>query len=217
MHAHHHHMHSARRTAGPRAFVFDSKVNKPTQHRKVGLWLESIDAGAAPPGSPSLSPVSPGLPSPTAARRRSMSSAAWSDRSHPAWRPDSPRTPLADITPLVVGASYSDESSPSASFDSQATEDEIPEPAAMRQRPATPMDDQTSRFVPTLASAIDLLTPDEARHLLLVSAQSNMSVAAAIKELALDRIRTQNRPTPATPTPARARRNSLADTIVFDE
>ncbi|KAL2115301.1 hypothetical protein VTJ04DRAFT_9556 [Mycothermus thermophilus] len=210
-------MHSARRTTGPRAFVFDSKVNKPTQHRKVGLWLESIDAGAAPPGSPSLSPVSPGLPSPTAVRRRSMSSAAWSDRSHPAWRPDSPRTPLADITPLVVGASYSDEISPSASFDSHATEDEIPEPAAMRQRPATPMDDQTPHFVPTLASAIDLLTPDEARHLLLVSAQSNMSVAAAIKELALDRIRAQNRPTPATPGPARARRNSLADTIVFDE
>ncbi|KAL1838122.1 hypothetical protein VTJ49DRAFT_3001 [Mycothermus thermophilus] len=218
VHVHHHHMHVTRRTTGPRAAIFDSKINKPAQHRKVGLWLESIDASAAPPGSPSLSPVAPSLPSPNPGRRRSMSSLAWSDRSHPAWRPDSPRTPLADITPLVLGASYSSESSASASFyDSQATEDEIPETPQLPEFPTLSSDGQAQRLVPSLASAIDLLTADEAKNLLLVSAQSNMSVAAAIKELALSRMHPVNRPTPPTPTPVPARRNSLADTILFDE
>ncbi|KAL2264989.1 hypothetical protein VTJ83DRAFT_7499 [Remersonia thermophila] len=229
VHVHHHHMHHmhvSRRATGPRAAVFDSKINKPAQHRKVGLWLESIDAGAAPQGSPSLSPRTPPMPSPGHARRRSMSSLAWSDRSHHAWRPDSPRTPLADITPLVLGASYSSESSASASFyDSQATveqaeEEEIPETPPPPEFPTLSSDGQPQRLVPSLASAIDLLTADEARHLLLVSAQSNMSVAAAIKELALSRMSSSHRPTPPTPpspTPVPARRNSLADTILFDE
>jgi hypothetical protein len=54
-----------------------------------------------------------------------------------------------------------------------------------------------------------MLTADDARQLLLLSAQSNMSLAAAIMQIAVDRVQ--------KPPAVRVQESYLADTFTFDD
>jgi hypothetical protein len=56
-----------------------------------------------------------------------------------------------------------------------------------------------------------MLTADDARQLLLLSAQSNMSLAAAIMQIAVARVQVQK------PPAKHVQESHLADTFTFDE
>jgi hypothetical protein len=178
-----------RRNSGSKHSTSDAKVNKPTSHRtKVGLWLESIEPSHGP------SSVISGHPSPpSSARRKSISRSTPSPHGTKITRnPNSPRIPLADITSLVLAADgpTSFYSSDTASVESQSTEGNT--------YPAS-----------DLTGAVDMLTADEAKRLLLLSAQSNMSLADAIRGIAISRSQTEST--------QEVQHDYLADTFRFDE
>ncbi|KAK4096962.1 hypothetical protein N658DRAFT_317217 [Parathielavia hyrcaniae] len=133
--------------------------NKANHQAKVGMWLAHVDACRVPPQpcpSPEMDDTSSNTVSPETTQIMSTLS--------------SPRIPLADITPLVLAA----KSSPESRFWSlDQGQVDLPSPP------------QSRRHAPDLTSAIGLLTEDETRRLLLLSAQSNASLATAIREIAL--------------------------------
>lgn len=170
----------------------DAKVNKPTGHRnKVGLWLENIEAshGLPPPPLGYQSPCSP-------SRQRSMSLSTASPHGTKITRnANSPRIPLADITSLVLAADspttfYAPERAETAGVKSQSS-----------KTTAYPTSD--------LTGAVDMLTAGEAKRLLLMSAQSNMSLADAIRGIAISRSQTEST--------QEVQQDYLPDTFVFDE
>jgi hypothetical protein len=105
---------------------------------------------------------------------------------------NSPRIPLADITSLVLAAD-----SPATFYASEA--------AGVKSQSS-----KTSAY-PTsdLTGAVDMLTADEAKRLLLMSAQSNMSLADAIRGIAISRSQTEST--------QEVQQDYLPDTFVFDE
>ncbi|KAK4151232.1 hypothetical protein C8A00DRAFT_17350 [Chaetomidium leptoderma] len=174
-HAHNRPALHTRRRSGSKPFMFDAKVNKQPNHRtKIGFWLDNV--------------VTPPPPSPRPRRKSTTPSRVSPHTSQIFRNPDSPRTPLADITPLVLAAE-------SAANTSTV---HVGPPPGQRSHCRTP----------DLTGAIDLLTADEARQLLLLSAQSNVSLATAIQEMALTR---SPRPT------GQIHYSCLADTFRFDE
>jgi hypothetical protein len=177
-----------RRGSGSRSSNFDAKISKPTHHRtKVGSWLENVDGCEPPPSTPTYQP-----PCCITKRRKSDANTTSPRATQIVRQPGSPRVPLADITPFVLAA----ESDPSShSFDAAEVE--------------PPRQQRSPHPAPNLAGAIDMLTADDARQLLLLSAQSNMSLAVAIRQLAVARIR--------RPPARRAQESYLADTFTFDE
>jgi hypothetical protein len=181
----------ARRHSGSKHWFLDAKVNKPTSHRnKIGLWLENVDPSHGPSSptpthpppfsSPRCKPSTPGMTSPNATQIIRQ--------------PGSPRIPLADITALVLAAETP------ASFYTHASDPVRIKPQPSRRSPGPASD---------LTGAVDMLTPDEAKQLLLLSAQSNTSLAYAIRGIAVSR-------TPR-PSPAKSQESYLADTFRFDE
>ncbi len=102
--------------------------------------------------------------------------------------------PLADITPFVLAA---EDPAHAGFFD---TANACPEPPTQQQAPCLRTD---------ITGAIELLTADEARRLLLLSAQSNMSLATTIRDIAFARSSRRSS--------AQVDESSLADTFVFDE
>jgi flagellar biosynthesis/type III secretory pathway ATPase len=74
-----------------------------------------------------------------------------------------------------------------------------------------PSPPRNRRHAPDLTGAIDLLTADEARRLLLLSAQSNTSLAATIREIALARSE------PPSMKQLDVHQSYLADTFRFDD
>ncbi|KAH6613547.1 hypothetical protein B0J18DRAFT_58802 [Chaetomium sp. MPI-SDFR-AT-0129] len=166
----------ARRSSVSRNWIFDGRANKPVNHRaKVGLWLETVEPSQESP------PPSPSLPaSPAGLRRRSSTLGAASaipitprvppDAALFTRRSGSQRTPLADITSIVLAAE-----SPSSFYETETPADS-PHLSSHSSYPAS-----------DLTSAIDLLTADEAKRLLFVSAQSDISIADAIRGIAISR------------------------------
>ncbi|KAG7286854.1 hypothetical protein NEMBOFW57_009172 [Staphylotrichum longicolle] len=106
--------------------------------------------------------------------------------------PGAPRTPLADITHFVLATE-----SASNFWSSDTVNAEPP------RRPSSPC------LAPDITGDIDLLTADEARRLLLLSAQSNMSLATAIRGIALHRSSRRSM--------AQVEDSDLADTFRFGE
>jgi len=104
----------------------------------------------------------------------------------------SPRTPLADITPLVLAAG-SPFTSPASNV------------ADMKSRPLK----RSAYSGSDLTGAIDMLTADDAKQLLLLSAQSNVSLAHAIREIAASRA--------SKLSINEMQQSYLADTFIFDE
>ena len=177
-----------RRISGSRLCTFDAKVSKPSHRAKVGSWLENVDTYEPPPPARAYQPP----PCCITKRRKSDANATSPGATHIARKPGSPRIPLADITPFVLAA----ESAPSSN--SSDTAEVEPWPQQGSPRPA-----------PSLARAIGMLTADDARQLLLLSAQSNISLAAAIMKITVDRV--QKLPA------KRVQESYLADTFTFDE
>ena len=173
--------------------MFDAKVNKAPNHQnQIGLWLEKVDAyrrpgPLAPAHPPTLLPDSPWPQIP--ASTISADAALVAIRNS-----GSPRVPLADITPFVLAA----ESDASTFYSSSTVDVELPPQRRSRPRP-----------IPDITGAIDLLTADEARRLLLLSAQSNTSLAAAIRDIAVARS-SRRAPEPQVDM-------ELADTFIFEE
>ena len=188
-HVNHRAIQHARRSSGSRSCIFDTKVAKPIQRAKIGLWLENVDTSRRP--APSALPHPPRFPEPK--WRPSALKPISPGTTQSARSPGSPRTPLADITPFVLAA----ESCSSPSFFDTAVNAELPP----RQRSPYPATDITG--------AIDLLTADETRRLLLLSAQSNMSLATTIRDIAFARISRRSS--------AQVDQSYLADTFRFDE
>ncbi|AEO59459.1 hypothetical protein MYCTH_2307804 [Thermothelomyces thermophilus ATCC 42464] len=192
-----------RRNSGPgRHGVPATKINKASGSRnRIGLWLENIDpAHGLPPTLQALSPAS----SETWTRRRSASLSVPSslDAARMARDPRAPRMPLADITSLVLAAE-----SPS-SFGSRNQSDARPQSSKMEMEPQSPK--QRRPFsVPDLTGAVDMLTASEARHLLLMSARSDTSLANAIKEIAISRASIRST--------QEFEQSYLADTFICDE
>ncbi|KAH6842201.1 hypothetical protein B0I37DRAFT_193758 [Chaetomium sp. MPI-CAGE-AT-0009] len=178
-----------RRNSGSKHSTLDAKVNKPTSHRtKVGLWLDNLETSQGPP-SPTLGHHSP----PSSARRKSISrTTIWPHGTKITRNANSPRIPLADITSLVLAAD-----SPTSFYASDI--------ASVRSQSSKGDTYPTS----DLSGAVDMLTGDEAKQLLLLSAQSNMSLADAIKGIAISR--SQIEPT------QQVHHDYLADTFRFDE
>ncbi len=187
-HANHRALQHARRSSGSRSCILDAKVAKPTQRAKIGLWLESVDASRRP--APSALPHPPRCPEPKWRPSSIRSMAPGTSQS--VRDPGSPRTPLADITPFVLAAESC--SSPSF-FDTDGAE--LPR---QRRSPCLATD---------ITGAIDLLTADETRRLLLLSAQSNISLATTIRDIAFTRISRRSS--------AQVDQSYLADTFRFDE
>ncbi|KAK4120138.1 hypothetical protein N657DRAFT_636818 [Parathielavia appendiculata] len=187
-HGHHRAAQHTRRISGSQRclHMISAQVNKPNHQTKVGMWLAHVDACRAAPQpcpSPKLNDTSPNTVSPETTQIMS--------------RLTLPRMPLADITPLVLAAESSSESS-FWSFDE-----------AQVQLASPP---RSRRHAPDLTRAIDLLTPDEARRLLLLSAQSNTSVATAIREIALVRAEPS-----MSPKQLELNESYVADTFRFDD
>ncbi|KAK4244308.1 hypothetical protein C7999DRAFT_17428 [Corynascus novoguineensis] len=182
----------ARRNSAPRHWMPDAKVNKPTGSRtKVGLWLENVDSSDASP--PSLQSRPPSSPETVSTRWKSLTpSMSSSDPALFSRDSESPRIPLADITPLVLAAeSSSSLCSPDVSS---------PEPQSPKRHTFS---------APDLDQAVNMLTADQARQLLLVSAQSNTWLAYAIKKIAIHH---------ASQRSTRdAQQSYLADTFIYDE
>ncbi|KAK4033551.1 hypothetical protein C8A01DRAFT_49898 [Parachaetomium inaequale] len=181
----------ARRNSGSRHWILDAKVNKPTNHRtKIGLWLENVEPSREPTSptpahsplcsSPRCKPSAPGTASP--------------DATQIIRKPGSPRIPLADITTSVLAAETP------ASFYTHAPDLAGIKPQTPKRSPCPASD---------LTGAVDMLTPDEAKQLLLLSAQSNPSLAHTIRGIAVTR-------TPRL-SPAQVQQSYLADTFRFDE
>lgn len=169
-----------RRNSGPGKHGLPAaKISKAGISRnRIGLWLEKIDpAHGLPPASQALSPSS----SETWTRRRSASLGVTSplDAIRMARDPRVPRVPLADITSLVLAAESH------SGFNDGNEPDGGPRTFKMEE-PQSPT--QPRPFSgPDLTGAVDMLTADEARQLLLMSARSDISLANAIKEIAISR------------------------------
>ncbi|KAL2167455.1 hypothetical protein VTG60DRAFT_1206 [Thermothelomyces hinnuleus] len=181
-----------RRNSGPgRHGVPATKINKASGSRnRIGLWLENIDpAHGLPPTLQALSSSS----SETWTRRRSASLSVPSslDAARMARDPRAPRRPLADITSLVLAAE-----SPSSFSNRNESDAQSPR----QRRPFS---------VPDLTGAVDMLTADEARRLLLMSARSDTSMANAIKEIAISRASIRST--------QEFEQSYLADTFICDE
>ncbi|KAH6617634.1 hypothetical protein F5144DRAFT_596597 [Chaetomium tenue] len=180
-----------RRNSGSKYSISDAKVNKPASHlhrTRVGLWLENIEASHGLP-SPTLDHQSPYSPS----RRRSMSLGTASPHGTKFTRnANAPRVPLADITSLVLAADC-----PTTFYASEA---------------ADAHSQSSTSLASDLSGAVDMLTTDEAKRLLLMSAQSNMSLAEAIRGIAISRSQTESSQSTQQVEP-----DYLADTFVFDE
>ncbi|KAK3898692.1 hypothetical protein C8A05DRAFT_18769 [Staphylotrichum tortipilum] len=182
-----------RRSSGSRSLLFDAKINKnPSHQNQIGLWLEKVDVCRRPGTSVSAHP--PPLPEP-AWQQTPPSTTLTADAALIAIRNSgSPRVPLADITPFVLAA----ESDASTFYSSSTVDVELPPQRQGRPRP-----------IPDITGAINLLTADETSRLLLLSAQSNTSLAAAIRDIAVARSSRQQ-PEPQVDM-------ELADTFIFEE
>ena len=187
-HATHRAVQHARRSSGSRSCIFDAKVAKPIQRAKIGLWLENVDASRRP--APAVLPHPPRCPEPKwrPSARRSISPGT----SPSVRNPGSPRTPLADITPFVLAAESCSSPPP---FDTVNAE--------------LPPQQRSPCLATDITGAINLLTVDETRRLLLMLAQSNMSLATTIRDIAFARISRRSS--------AQVDQSYLADTFRFDE
>lgn len=183
----------ARRSSGSRPLTlrFDTKINKPSHRSRVGLWLENVDA-CRPVSSPTPTAHAPPCPGSDRVWRQTASRVLSPETARLIRDPSAPRTPLADITHFVLAAE-----SASNFWSSDTVNVESP------RQPSSPC------LAPDITGDIDLLTADEARGLLLLSAQSNMSLATAIRGIALNRSSRRSM--------AQVEESDLADTFRFDE
>jgi hypothetical protein len=151
------------------------------------MWLENVDA--CRPASPTAHPQ----PCPDSDRLWKQPAPRASPHAVQIIRnPGVPRTPLADITHFVLAAE-------------SASNFWLPDTVNAESSPQPP----SPCLAPDITGDIDLLTADEARRLLLLSAQSNMSLASAIRGIALNRSSRQSI--------AQVEHSDLADTFRFDE
>ncbi|KAK4233126.1 hypothetical protein C8A03DRAFT_19733 [Achaetomium macrosporum] len=163
---------------GARQWVVGSKVGKLNRSTaRAGLWLGKVNHNVECRGArPSVTLAH--RPRRLGQGRKPTTPVAthWPAKSihHDiASAPGCPRIPLADITPPA--SLDADGAFPNSGLPPDVTMVDIAMELPARYR------------APSLPAAIDLLTEDEARRLLLRAAQSNLSLAAAIRQIALSR------------------------------
>ncbi|KAK3305019.1 uncharacterized protein B0T15DRAFT_531102 [Chaetomium strumarium] len=199
-----------------RQWVVGSKVGKLNRSTaRVGFWLDGVTynnaecRGARPSVALAHRPrrVSQGRKPTTT----TPSMASWHTKSRHVHdittriSSCAQRIPLADITPP-------------ASFDTDDDGALVPPPDVTMVHTGTGNELPARYRTPSLPAAIDLLTDDEARRLLLRAAQANLSLAAAIRQVALTRADNAVCRTRAVePIRQDSRESFLVDTFVEEE